>query len=156
MGVDEHAEAISRISDSLGWKRDERGRLKAIIDRAAEAKTLNGRRSVTELFYECGILADPRVNKDVFAGIAEVKRYLRRGNGMSDLYIFSSCPNLIREFKGYFWGSGERPVKENDHGLDAIRYYLMRGVQNARPSGGRSAIERDKSRRIRRLRRRGF
>ncbi|MBR7186180.1 MAG: terminase family protein [Clostridia bacterium] len=154
MGVDEHAEAIRRISERLGWKRDERGRISALIDSAADARTLNGMRSVTELFYERGILASPRVNKELFGGIAQVKSYLSRKNNLPDLYIFSNCTNLIREFKGYFWGSGEIPVKRDDHALDAIRYYLMTKPRSQRPDFVKTEIEKDKERRIRRLRRR--
>ena len=154
MGVDEHAEVIRRISERLGWKRDERGRISALIDSAADARTLNGMRSVTELFYERGILASPRVNKELFGGIAQVKSYLSRKNNLPDLYIFSNCTNLIREFKGYFWGSGEIPVKRDDHALDAIRYYLMTKPRSQRPDFVKTEIEKDKERRIRRLRRR--
>ncbi len=153
--VDFHAAAIGNICDKLGWKRDAKGRIAALIDPAAGQRTLASAKSVTELFYERGILADTRVNKDVFAGIAQVKSYLSRKNSLPDLYIFSNCTNMIREFKGYFWGNDEAPVKRDDHAMDELRYYLM---TRPRPSGKedpRSAISLDKDRRIRRLRRNG-
>ncbi|MDE7158559.1 MAG: terminase family protein, partial [Clostridiales bacterium] len=120
--VDYHAKKIHEISDKIGWKRDEKGRLSALIDSAAQSKTLAAVKSVTELFYERGILANPRVNKDLFSGIAQVKSYLNQKNGLPNLYVFSSCTNMIREFKGYFWGEGENPVKRDDHAMDELRY----------------------------------
>ncbi len=154
LDVDSHADAIFGVSERIGWKKDVKGRLTALIDSAAEAKTLSSAQSVSDLFYARGILADPRVNKDVFSGIAQVKRYLSRTNGMPDLYIFSNCVNMIREFKGYFWGSGETPVKRDDHAMDELRYYLMTKPKGVRPSAEKTAIQKDKERLMRRLKRR--
>lgn len=119
--IDYHAQAIHAMSESLGWKRDGKGRVSALIDSAAQQRTLASQKSVAELFYERDILANPRVEKDLFSGISRVKSYLNRGNGLPDLYIFSSCPNLIREIKSYFWGSGDAPVKRDDHAMDDVR-----------------------------------
>ncbi len=151
--VDFHTRAIGEICDKLGWKRDTRGRISALIDPAAGQRTLASSKSVAELFYERGILADMRVDKDVFAGIARIKSYLSRTNGLPDLYIFSSCPNMIREFKGYFWGNDESPVKRDDHAMDELRYYLMTRPAPAVPAAQKSRIALDKERRIRVLRR---
>lgn len=152
--VDYHAEEIRRISAALGWKTDGRGRLCALIDSAAGQRTLASAKSVSELFYERGILVNPRVNKDLFSGVAQVKSYLNRKNGLPDLYIFSCCTQMIREIKGYFWGKGESPEKKDDHAMDELRYYLMTRPKNAAPPREESEIARDKRRRIRQLGRR--
>lgn len=149
--IDYHAQAIHAISESLCWKRDGKGRVSALIDSAAQQRTLASQKSVAELFYERDILANPRVEKDLFSGISRVKSYLNRGNGLPDLYIFSSCPNLIREIKSYFWGSGDAPVKRDDHAMDELRYYLMSRPKNAPPEAEESAVKRDKERRARKL-----
>ena len=112
--IDYHAEAIKRVCDKLGWKRDYKGRVCALIDSAAKQKTLSGVQSVAELFYERGILVNPDVEKDLFSGIAQVKSYLRRDNGLPNIYIFNCCTQLIREIKGYFWGNGDAPKKADD------------------------------------------
>ena len=152
--VDFHAQAIHRISERIGWRKDPRGRLNALIDSAAGQRTLAASKSVSELFYERGILVNPRVDKDVFAGIAQVKSYLRRGNGTPDLFIFSCCTEMIREIKGYFWGESESPVKRDDHAMDELRYYLMTRPRAAlAPKEIPSAIARDKDRLIGRLKR---
>lgn len=153
--VDYHAQAILATSAKLGWKRDAKGRVCALIDSAAGQRTLASSKSVSELFCERGILVNPRVDKDLFSGVAVVKSYLRRGNGTPDLYIFSNCTNMIREFKSYFWGEGDAPVKKDDHAMDELRYYLMTRPKHPPPAEEENAVRKDKERRIRRLRRAG-
>ena len=149
--IDYHAEALKSISRKIGWHTDPQGRISALIDSAAKQRTLGGVKSVVELFYERGILVNPNVEKDLFAGIARVKSYLRRDNGQPNIYIFSSCTRLIGEIKGYFWGSGDAPRKTDDHSLDEMRYYLMTRPKKLPPALEKSAVQRDKERRIRRL-----
>lgn len=123
--IDYHSEKIISICKSLGWQTDSSGRYSALIDSAAGQRTLNGVRSVAELFYERGIAVNTKVNKDMFAGISQVKSYLKNSKGQARLFIFENCTNLIREFKSYFWGQGDSPIKRDDHALDELRYYLM-------------------------------
>ena len=123
--IDYHANKIKQICEFLGWKRDSLGKISALIDSAAGQTTLNGVKSVAELFIDRGINVNTKVNKDVFAGIATVKSYLKSANGASRLFIFRNCPNLIREIKSYRWGEGDLPTKKDDHALDELRYYLM-------------------------------
>ena len=151
--IDFHTQKIQHMCEKLDWKRDAKGRICALIDPAAGQRTLASAKSVSELFYERNILVDTRVDKDVFTGIARVKSYLSRGNGRPDLFIFRSCPNMIREFKGYFWGNDEAPVKRDDHAMDELRYYLMTRPSPATESISKSAVTLDKERRIRSLKR---
>ncbi len=151
--VDYHARAILEMCEKLNWKHDGRGRVQALIDPAAGQRTLASRRSVSELFYERGVLVDAKVNKDVFAGVAQVKSYLNQKSSSPNLYIFSNCTNMIREFKTYFWGSGDSPRKVDDHAMDELRYYLMSCPR--RPYLREiSPMQKDKERRIRALRHR--
>lgn len=149
--IDYHADAIKRICERLRWKTDSRGRICALIDSAAKQRTLSGVKSVVELFYERGILVNPDVEKDLFSGISRVKSYLNQKNGLPNIYIFKSCVNLIRELKGYYWGSGDAPRKADDHSLDEMRYYLMTRPKGSLGSGAKSEIQRDKEKRLRRL-----
>ncbi len=149
--IDFHAAAIRTTCDKLGWKRDGAGRVEALIDSAAGQRTLAASKSVAELFYERGIYADTRVEKDVFAGVEQVKSYLRRENGAPDLYIFSCCVHMIREFKSYFWGAGDSPVKRDDHAMDELRYFLMSRPRRAVREEAPNAVLKDKERRIRAL-----
>ncbi len=151
--IDFHAQAILEISRKLGWKTDRHGRVGALIDSAANQRTLASAKSVSELFSERGILVNPNVNKDVFAGISRVKSFLKRDNGEGNLYIFSNCVNMIEEFKGYFWAGGDVPVKRDDHCMDELRYYIMTRPRAPEKREALSDVGRDKLKRIKRMRR---
>ena len=148
--VSYHAERIKAIADRLGWRRDTFGRIPALIDSAANQKTLSSPRSVTELFFEHGVAANPHVNKDMFAGIARVKEYFKSNR----LFIFSSCVNMIREIKGYCWKDSDTPFKKDDHALDELRYFIMSRPEKSPPEAEKSAVQLDKERLIRKLKRR--
>ena len=70
-------------------------------------------------------MVDPRVNKHVFRGVSKVKSMLLGDGKTPDLYIFSSCVNMIREIKDYKWGDNDSPIKRDDHAMDELRYYVM-------------------------------
>ena len=146
-----HSNKIKEICARLNWKKDSQGRYHTLIDSAANQKTLASSKSVTELFYEFGIVANPMVNKDMFSGIQRVKQYLKVNNGKSKICIFPSCVNLIRELKTYRWGEGENPRKLDDHALDELRYYLMTKPENAPPKIQKTEIQKDKERLIRKI-----
>ena len=147
-----HSQKIKEISARLNWHTDKYGRIEALIDSAANQRTLNGQRSVAELFYEQGIAVNPRVNKDLYTGISKVKSLLKPALGPPKLFIFSCCTNMIREIKGYFWGSGDSPVKRDDHAMDELRYYVCSLEDVATPKPQKSAITIDKERLSRKLR----
>lgn len=123
--VAEHSSIIKSIASKLNWKTDSKGRLNALIDSAGLQKTLSGTKSVVELFYENDIVVNPKVNKELLPGLQRVKSYIKNANGETKLFIFKNCTNLIREIKGYFWGKGDNPIKDDDHCLDELRYYIM-------------------------------
>lgn len=66
-------------------------------------------------------------NNEVVDGIRFVSKMLNNGS----FKILQNCKNLIREFQSYVWDDkaaqrGEdKPKKENDHALDALRYALF-------------------------------
>ena len=151
--IDYHAQAIKDICARLDWHTDSKGRICALIDSAAKQRTLGSVKSVVELFYERGILVNPNVEKDLFSGIARVKSYLNRKNDLPNLYVFKNCVHLIRELKGYYWGSGDSPRKADDHSLDEMRYYLMSRPKKQAFGEEKSVIQRDKEKRIRALKR---
>lgn len=131
--VDYHAARIKEISDLLSWKKDSFNRVEALIDSAANQQTLASSASVSRLFSELGIAVNPKVNKNLFAGIARVKQYLKGENGVPKIRIFRNCVNLIRELKTYRWGEGDTPVKREDHCLDELRYFIMTLPEPTKP-----------------------
>ena len=144
-GIEYHADMIKAISKKLNWPT-KNGKIYALIDSAANQRTLASQKSVTELFYDYNIAVNPNVNKDLFSGIQRVKTYLKNAKGESKLFIFKTCTNLIREFKSYFWSNSDAPIKKDDHSLDELRYYIMSRPENAKPKPQKSIIQKDKER----------
>lgn len=149
--IQNHARAIIDIAKKLNWPFGFNGKLNALIDSAANQKTLASTKSVTELFYELGIAVNPKVNKDLFSGISRVRYYIKDAEGKSRLFIFKTCVNLIREIKGYRWGNGDVPVKKDDHALDELRYYIMSRPEEASVKQVKNAIQKDKERLYRKI-----
>lgn len=149
--IETHADKIKEICQKLGWEK-RNGFYDALIDPAANQHTLSSVRSVSELFYDYGILVNTNVNKDVFSGISRVKSYLRNAKGETKLFIFSNCTNMIREIKGYFWGNNDSPVKKDDHAMDELRYYIMsRPVPAEQATIQPSVIEKHKQKLLKKL-----
>lgn len=77
--------------------------------------------------YEDGIHRIDTANNDVLDGIRTVASLLDNGN----LLISSQCKNLIDEIPGYRWDEKaaergiDKPIKENDHYSDALRYAVF-------------------------------
>lgn len=149
--IEYHAERIKKICERLGWKKDGKNRYSALIDSAANQRTLAAVKSVSELFADLGIMTDACVNKDLFSGISTVKRYLKVQDGKAKLYIFRNCVNLIREIKNYRWGKEDAPVKEDDHALDELRYYLMKKPQNIPVKPAKTLVQLNKERLYRKI-----
>lgn len=67
------------------------------------------------------------VSKDIVAGIDHVRELFKQGR----IHIHPDCKNLIYELETYAYpekkpeaNEVEKPVKNNDHALDALRYAL--------------------------------
>lgn len=62
-------------------------------------------------------------NNNVLDGIRRVSTALKQG----EIKICTACTDSIREFSLYRWnskGGADCPVKENDHAMDDIRYFV--------------------------------
>ncbi len=149
--IEYHANKIISICKRLNWPSGFGGKYEILIDSAANQKTLASTKSVTELFYDYGIYANPNVNKNLFAGINRVKSYLKNAKGVTKLFIFNTCVNLIEEIKTYYWGENDVPVKKDDHALDELRYYIMSKPEFAKVEEVKTIIQKDKEKRIRKL-----
>lgn len=67
-----------------------------------------------------------KAKNDVEDGIRVVGNYLNIGV----IYFYESCEMTIKEFNTYAWDSksassgNDKPIKENDHCMDAVRYFI--------------------------------
>lgn len=98
-----------------------------VIDPAARDRHHQTGRSDQMEYADHGIYTIAGQNA-VRPGINAVKERLQSGK----LYIADNCVNIIKEMKNYRWReppkSGEdkeKPIKKDDHLLDALRYVVM-------------------------------
>ena len=96
-----------------------------------------------------------KANNSVLDGIRHVSQLLTADRlGLNS----GSCTNLIKEFYSYVWDPNaqrrgeDKPLKQNDHVLDALRYVLMymetregTSIIECVPSAGRSNYDRTDS-----------
>ena len=70
---------------------------------------------------DIGFAVVPAENK-VIDGIRKVSTVLKNGS----VKICVNCKDSMREFNLYRWNSAgaDAPVKENDHAMDDIRYFV--------------------------------
>jgi len=74
---------------------------------------------------------------DVIDGIMRVSSLVYR----KKLKVHERCINTIREFKSYVWDEKarqrgeEQPLKQTDHTMDALRYFVSTAVQKYRTTG---------------------
>lgn len=79
--------------------------------------------SFITLVQRKGKFAVRKANNTVIDGIREVSTALQVGL----IKINDCCKNTIQEFKLYSWDEKsveDRPIKENDHAMDAVRYFV--------------------------------
>jgi len=73
-------------------------------------------------------------NNDVLEGIRHTANLFAK----KQVLVHKSCENLIKEIYAYRWDEKaanrgkEQPIKENDHAVDALRYYCETIVKNPR------------------------
>lgn len=125
--VPEHAKHLKPKIESIPL-----GRLRfMVIDPSAKNRTdpINGK-SVQSLYAEYGLFFTEG-NNSIEAGLLKVNSYINNGK----LKVFNTCVNIIREGLNYKFPEvtmdneknlDEKPVKANDHAMDALRYALMR------------------------------
>lgn len=105
---EEHYQALEQLADGFSIS-------KVIVDPSAAS------------FIEC-IRRHRRfhvvkADNDVVTGIRRVSAALRQDR----LFIHEDCRDIIREFSLYRWNdrsAGDAPIKENDHAMDDMRYFV--------------------------------
>lgn len=86
---------------------------------------------------ECGEGRVKKAKNDVLPGIQSVASAIDNGK----LVVCDRCKHTIDEFFSYSWDAkasdhGEdRPIKENDHCMDALRYYIQTRYTGIRTGG---------------------
>ena len=126
--IPEHAEVIKAKIVRHGISE-----YKAVIDSASSAKNLASEKTVAQLFKDSGIEVEQCAPKNVFGDVFTIKSLFADATGTRRLFIFKNCVHLIKELRSYYWGDDERPVKKNDHCIDALRYAITAMEREIKP-----------------------
>jgi len=124
---EEHYSALENLASDLKIS-------KVIVDPSASS------------FIECikrhGKFTVSKADNDVVSGIRNVSSVLKQNKIM----FHSSCRDIIREFSLYRWNekSGfDAPVKENDHAMDDLRYFVTDMLKSQNNSFFVMSVERN-------------
>ena len=119
-----------------GFQRTDEEHYKALLDLIGSRKARTvvvdpSAASFIETIRRHGELSVTPANNDVLNGIRMTVNALKEGR----VKICDCCADSIREFSLYRWDErGEdRPIKENDHAMDDIRYFvatILRGGES--------------------------
>ena len=117
-----HAAAIKSRGD---W-------IPGAIDPASRGRTQTDGAQLLELYTQLGLHVDIAYNVRE-AGIYTVWEMLSQGR----LKIFNHCKNVMAEYRIYRRDEKGQVVKKNDHLMDALRYFVMTGMEIAKvqPTG---------------------
>ena len=114
---EKHQKTVSELVDGLSKMLGEIKPKNIIIDPSASALKVELRRRGFHTWD---------ANNDVLDGISDVCSMLQA----EELAFMECCKNTIKEFGAYFWDEKaadngiDAPLKENDHAMDAIRYFV--------------------------------
>lgn len=123
---------VSDLAEIIKTKNGEQRIQLYLIDPSTRNRNGQTGRSVIDEFNDRGIFTQP-ANNDVRAGFNRVHEYFKIVGGKPRLRIFQNCVNLRTELQTYRWkdlspsatqDSPEKPLKKNDHTVDALRYMI--------------------------------
>jgi hypothetical protein len=107
-----HAEAIKSRGD---W-------IRGVVDPAARGRSQVDGIQLIEIYRQCGLNLEPAINA-VESGIYQMWQLLSAGK----LKVFRSLGNWLSEFRLYQRDKEGKIVKQNDHLMDASRYWCTSG-----------------------------
>ena len=115
---EEHYQGLCELADGREISR-------VIVDPSAA--------SFIEVIKRHGKFRTEAAKNDVIDGIRQVSSALKQG----DIKICRCCRDCIREFGLYRWESSGRdaPVKENDHAMDDVRYFVATYLNSGSDDG---------------------
>ena len=107
---EEHYEALEQLAGDVADK------VRAVIVDPSAA-------SFIECIRRHGLFRVWQADNSVLNGIRDTSSLLQ----MQYLHICDNCTDIIREFSLYRWDESaaeDRPIKENDHAMDDMRYFV--------------------------------
>lgn len=107
---EEHYKALEQLAGDVA------GKVRAVIVDPSAA-------SFIECIRRHGLFRVWQADNSVLDGIRDTSSLLQ----MQYLHICDNCTDIIREFSLYRWDESateDRPIKENDHAMDDMRYFV--------------------------------
>lgn len=107
---EEHYTALEQLAGEVA------GKVRAVIVDPSAA-------SFIECIRRHGLFRVWQADNSVLNGIRDTSSLLQ----MQYLHICDNCTDIIREFSLYRWDESateDRPIKENDHAMDDMRYFV--------------------------------
>lgn len=107
---EEHYAALKQLAGDVA------GKVRAVIVDPSAA-------SFIECIRRHGLFRVWQADNSVLNGIRDTSSLLQ----MQYLHICNNCTDIIREFSLYRWDESaaeDRPIKENDHAMDDMRYFV--------------------------------
>jgi hypothetical protein len=103
--------------------------LPGVVDPAARSRSQVDGKALLQLYRKEGLKLAP-ANNEIEAGIAAVWSRLSTGR----LKIARHLTDFFDEYRLYRRDELGRIVKEHDHYMDALRYYVMSGIRRGKPA----------------------
>jgi hypothetical protein len=120
MGKEEPSIHAAAIKARGAW-------IPGVIDPSSRGRSQRDGIQLLQSYRDLGLDIEPALNA-VETGLFEVWQALSGGM----LKVFADLPNWFAEFRLYRRDDKGRVVKENDHLMDATRYYLLSGRDRAK------------------------
>lgn len=127
--IDEYYYSARREGISRTDEEHYEGLCRLIGERSVETIVVDpSAASFIEVIRRHGKYSVTKANNKVIDGIRETSTALKEGR----IRICSGCRDCIREFGLYRWESSGRdsPLKENDHAMDDVRYFVTTVLDN--------------------------
>ena len=102
-----------------------------MIDPRADARSPIDGKQLLKMYREYGLHIEQADNA-VATGIRRVWEMLTKG-------LLKICENIApfwKEFRIYHADAEGRPVKEHDHMMDLVRYFVMSGIERMKTEAG--------------------
>lgn len=130
---EEYADAIDALISDIMQKREQDVRdgraeylkkMKTIVDPSAASFITTLRKRKRGYFASQSWYSVIQADNSVIDGIRDTATAMSLGL----IKISRKCENLLQELQGYVWDDNaldDRPLKVNDHGADATRYFVF-------------------------------
>lgn len=126
--IDEHYRGLAEPSIHADAIKARGEWMRGVIDPASHGRSQRDGEQLFNLYEQLG-LHIVNAKNGVESGIYEVYQRLSSGR----IRVFSTLVNFLNEFRLYRRDENGRIIKENDHLMDDLRYFVVSGIEISTP-----------------------